>query len=133
MRKVYAKNLEIIDRTDEAKEAMEEAVLRALTAIGLEAERDVKEKITEPKMHKWGDELHPKMRGSVDSGLLRNSITNKVSPGEQCVHVGTNVEYAPYVEYGTSRAPAYPFLKNTIQENHGKYMDIAKDYLKGKI
>lgn len=35
----------------------------------------------------------------VDSGQLRNSITSNVrgETGE----VGTNVEYAPYVEYGT--------------------------------
>lgn len=36
---------------------------------------------------------------SVDTGQLRNSIeVTEVSDG---VDVGTNVEYAPYVEYGT--------------------------------
>lgn len=35
----------------------------------------------------------------VASGQLRNSITSKVT-GERG-EVGTNVEYAPYVEYGT--------------------------------
>lgn len=35
----------------------------------------------------------------VDSGQLRNSIASNVS-GETG-EVGTNVEYAPYVEYGT--------------------------------
>lgn len=37
----------------------------------------------------------------VDTGQLRNSI--EVSKTEHAVLVGTNVEYAPYVEYGTGR------------------------------
>ena len=35
----------------------------------------------------------------VDTGQLRNSI--EVSKQENVVFIGTNVEYAPYVEYGT--------------------------------
>lgn len=35
----------------------------------------------------------------VDSGQLRNSIKHKVESGVG--EVGTNVSYAPYVEYGT--------------------------------
>lgn len=82
-------------------------------------------------MHKWSDKLHPKMRGSVDSNRLRGSITHIEAPNEKAVYIGTNVEYAPYVEYGTHKAPPYPFLKPAIQENHEKYMEIAKNYLKG--
>lgn len=33
----------------------------------------------------------------VDTGNLRNSITHQ--GGEGCEYVGTNVEYAPYVEF----------------------------------
>ncbi len=48
----------------------------------------------------------------VRTGRLRGSITwrlgrDAVSP---FVDVGSNVNYAVYVELGTSRAPAYPFL-----------------------
>lgn len=41
-----------------------------------------------------------KRRCPVDSGQLRNSITHEVIDGN-VGRVGTNVEYAPYVEYGT--------------------------------
>jgi len=40
-----------------------------------------------------------KMKAPVDSGNLRNSITHVVQGNEGIV--GTNVEYAPYVEFGT--------------------------------
>lgn len=36
----------------------------------------------------------------VDTGMLRDSITHRVENGNTGI-VGTNVEYAPYVEYGT--------------------------------
>lgn len=42
-------------------------------------------------------EGHAKEYSPVDTGNLRNSITHE--PGEDCEYVGTNVEYAPYVEF----------------------------------
>jgi phage gpG-like protein len=54
---------------------------------------------------------------NVITGRLRGSITWK--PGEDeispYVDVGTNVFYAPFVELGTSRAPAYPFLRPALE------------------
>lgn len=37
----------------------------------------------------------------VDTGNLKQSITHRVAEDENAVYIGTNVEYAPYVEYGT--------------------------------
>jgi phage gpG-like protein len=39
----------------------------------------------------------------VDTGRLKGSITSAVVESELCVYIGTNVEYAPYQEFGTSR------------------------------
>lgn len=49
----------------------------------------------------------------VDTGRLRASITEELRhDGEGLVEVvGTDVEYAAYVELGTSRARAQPFLR----------------------
>lgn len=46
-------------------------------------------------------ERDAKINCPVDKGLLRESITNKVDVDELKGEVGTVVEYAPYVEYGT--------------------------------
>jgi phage gpG-like protein len=52
----------------------------------------------------------------VRTGRLRSSITWAV--GEDTlglyVDIGTNVEYAPYVELGTSHARPYPFLRPAL-------------------
>ena len=39
----------------------------------------------------------------VDTGNLRNSITHTVDGAGQKTYIGTNVEYAPYVELGHSQ------------------------------
>lgn len=38
----------------------------------------------------------------VDTGRLKNSISSAVDTEEQVAYIGTNVEYAPYQEFGTS-------------------------------
>lgn len=53
----------------------------------------------------------------------------KDSGGKYSVYVGTNVEYAQYVELGTSRMSPQPYLKPAITEHTKEYMDILKEYL----
>ena len=87
----------------------------------------------------------------VDSGQLRNSITSNVS-GEKG-EVGTNVEYAPYVEYGTgvfnpgrltpwsyqdasgewhttTGQKPQPFLVPALDSNRDKILNIFKEKVK---
>lgn len=96
---------------------------------------------------------------AVDTGLLRNSITHAVSgespaissysdtAGEQhgeysgsapaasgsemAVYLGTNVEYAPYVEMGTRRTPAQPFIKPAVADHTSDYKRLIEKRLKG--
>lgn len=65
--------------------ATSEAIQTALKAIGTQAVAHAVAEIT--------------AQGAVDTGRLRNSITKAVE--DQTVYVGTNTEYASYVEYGT--------------------------------
>ena len=53
----------------------------------------------------------------VDTGRLRSSITNQLGTdgGGLLAVIGTNVDYAPYVELGTSKAPAQPFLLPALE------------------
>jgi len=50
----------------------------------------------------------------IDSGRLRDSIKFKVSNDD--VKVGTNVEYAPYQEYGTYKIAARPYLRPALDQ-----------------
>jgi len=57
-----------------------------------------------------------KGRAPVDTGNLRASIeSNTETKAKQITtEVGTNVEYAPFVELGTSTMAAQPFLRPAL-------------------
>ena len=110
-------NFEI--KENHIKETLEDAtnkIERALTSVGLQAENDVRN-------------VTP-----VDTGNLRNSITSRVKMDENAVYVGTNVEYAPHQELGTSKMRAANngkgFLRYAINTNLGKYKTLLEDGLK---
>jgi len=106
---ILENNAEII------KQAMNDAILVALEEIGLVAERYAKENLTKNK--------------SVDTGRLRNSVIHAIDNEEKAVYIGTNVEYAPYVELGTSRQKAKPYLVPAAQDHRDQYEGIIKKWL----
>ena len=128
-----------VDFTDNSKEvlaAMHEAVARALEKCGLVAEG-------------YAKKLCP-----VDTGNLRNSITHTVDEQEPAAIIGTNNEYAAYVELGTGKYAeggrptpwvyqdakgnwhmthgqrAQPFLKPAVADHAAQYRDILESELK---
>ena len=122
-----------VDNSDEVLKAFEEQVERGLEKIGLQAERHAKENITK--------------NGTVDTGLLRNSVSHTVDTSEKAVYIGTNVEYAPYVEYGHKQevgryvpaigkrlknphVPAKPFLRPAAAEHNDEYKRLMEKALK---
>lgn len=129
------------DNTKEILTELEEAVKKALTDVGIEAVDNITTKGDFP----------------VDTGLLRNSITFAVSgqppqigsyraekgnasgsytgtaPNDKnkAVYIGTNVEYAKYVQYGTSKMVARDFMYAPIRANLGHYKEIMEKHIKG--
>jgi HK97 gp10 family phage protein len=126
------------DYSEEVLEAFDDACLRALERCGQQAEG-------------YAKDLAP-----VDTGALRNSITHKVVDSEPSAYIGTNMEYAPYVEFGTGQYSttgggtpkskwAYmgddgkwhvgvpmkpqPYLKPAVADHQGTYRNIFKDEL----
>ena len=99
-----------VDYTDNSEQvlaAMEKGIKNGLEAIGLTAE------------------TYAKQETPVYTGRLRNSISHVVD-GE-AAYIGTNVEYAPYVELGTSRAKAHHMLQKAATEHSAEYKRLAED------
>lgn len=107
-------SVKFTDNSKEILSAFDAAVLRGLTAVGMTAEG------------------HAKKEAPVDTGRLRNSIANAVDADEKAAYIGTNVEYAPYVELGTSRMAARPFLRPAATEHGEEYKRIMEAAMKGK-
>lgn len=128
-----------INFTDNSREvlaAFQEAAVRALEKCGLTAEG------------------HAKRLCPVDTGNLRNSISHKVDPGEPAAYIGTNAEYAAYVELGTGKyypggrptpwvyqddagnwhwtqgSRAQPFLKPAVADHAKQYRSIIESEMR---
>lgn len=59
---------------------------------------------------------------AVRTGRLRSSITWRLGEDAAGLYadIGSAVEYAPYVEMGTSRMAARPFLRPALEAAHGE-------------
>jgi HK97 gp10 family phage protein len=129
---------------DKAIQGMEQAVSLALEAAGLLVHGQA------VNLSPVGQ--YPKGSGKV-GGNLRNSLSYSVdgevkglnsSPGQKArpedgvkpnpdknsVIIGTNVEYAPYVELGTSKMTAQPYLNPALEMNKNNIKRIFADALK---
>lgn len=104
------------DNTQAVKEQLERGVLKGLEEIGIQVASLAADDLEEPPRR-------------VDTGRLKNSITHKLAASEKAVYVGTNVEYAIYVNYGTKRMTPHPFLKNAIEKNQAEILAILKKNL----
>lgn len=70
-------------------------------------------------------EAHAKTRAPVDTGTLKNSIqATRVGTAHWRVVVGA--DYGVYVEWGTSRMAAQPFLQPAIQAVSPGFLQALK-------
>lgn len=63
------------------------------------------------------------------TGTLRRSIAIEDGPGEYEVSIGTDVEYAPYVEFGTVNMAARPYLRPALDEHLAEARSIIESTL----
>jgi len=108
-----------------------ETLVAKLRNYSSKAETAVEKAILKGALIVEGD---AKRRCPVDTGYLRASIThqffNNGSTGEPFALVGSNVEYAPHQEYGTSKMSAQPFLRPAFEQNIAAIKSAVKEAAK---
>lgn len=107
-------SIQVTDHSEEVIAELKSKMATVLEQLGLAGESNAIMEITS--------------LGAVDTGNLRNSISH-ASDGTYA-YIGTDVEYAPYVEFGTSRMEARPFLQNAVLNHTDEYRQIFEDGLK---
>ena len=70
-----------------------------------------------------------KQRAPVDSGRLKNSIATEARDGGMTQVIGTNVEYAPHVEFGTRFMSARPYLFPAFEQERPKLVNRLRTVL----
>ena len=104
----------VVDNSAIFVNAKNEAIASALEAIGLTAER------------------YAKADCPVDTGRLRNSISHAVDEKEPAAYIGTNVEYAKYVELSDSmhhNTGKAHFLRDAATTHGSEYKRIVENIL----
>ncbi len=68
----------------------------------------------------------------VDTGLLRKSINHRVidRKGYPVGQIGTNVEYAPFQEFGTTKMKPQPFLLPALNQKRAQVKEVIARRLK---
>lgn len=68
----------------------------------------------------------------VDTGRLRASITHRLKKENQVLisEVGTSVEYASDVEFGTSGTMPHPFLTPSLEQNRTQIEKMISEAIK---
>ena len=71
-------------------------------------------------------------RGKGGKPPATGSYSGTAEGGEEdlTVYIGTNVEYAPYIEFGTERRGPRPFLHNAAADHAAEYREILQNELK---
>lgn len=99
------------------RELLNGPILRNLVRRAIRVESQAKRNASEPPRSGPGSGSAPGRGPAVRTGRLRGSITWR--PGKDAVSpfvdIGTAVFYAPFVELGTSRMAARPFLRPALQ------------------
>ena len=116
-------NINVKSNVDLFKNALPEQIGMALEAIGLTAEKHAVEEISRVVYDT------PESPNYVRTGRLRNSISHAMD--DDSAYVGTNVEYAAYVELGTSKMAPRPFIRPAAANHADEYKQIVKAALRG--
>ena len=135
--------IQITDNSSLVFDELENKVPIILEEWGLNAERHAKRDEITPKVYDI-----PQSPNYQRTGRLRASITYALkgkhstpespatgkdgvtdAPDKYTVVVGTNVEYAPYVEMGTSKMPPRPFIEPSVANYIDEYKKIMQMYL----
>lgn len=130
--------MEFVDNSEAVKRELERAAIRGLIKAAMLVESQAV------------------LLVPVDTGALRNSIGYKVNERELVAYIGTNCEYAIYVEFGTGEfaengngrkggwvyktpngevhftygMPPQPYLRPAFRKNQKAIRDILADCLR---
>ena len=71
----------------------------------------------------------------VDTGLLRKSLFYRVTRESRQVLgvVGTNVEYAAFQEFGTSRMEPQPYMKPALDQNKENTVNLVRNEIRKEL
>lgn len=113
MVKNFDVEVEVTWYEDRITKALRDEIENGLQLAGIQVVNFIKLLIS--RGNKSGDNpSYPYEPPKVVTGRLRSSITFEVDMDPPTLYVGSNVEYARYLEFGTAKMKPRPFLRPGI-------------------
>ena len=78
-------------------------------------------------------EAAAKRHAPVDTGALRNSIGTSIAGDRMSAEIGPTVNYGAYVEFGTSRMSAQPYMGPAMDEVTPGFVSALEQIGKGLL
>lgn len=103
--------IQVTDNSRQVVEELQAACLRALEKCGLAGEG------------------YAKLLCPVDTDNLRTNITHRVDEAETAAYIGSPTSYAAFVELGTYKMAAQPYMKPAVADHVAEYEAIIKNEL----
>jgi len=107
------------DNSSELKKDMQKAIQKGLEECGKLAKKYAQQELKKPKTHKNGE-----VRPNIITGDLVDSIDYDVYNNE--LYVGTDIFYGIFVEFGTRKTWAYPYLTPAMKKHKEQYRNTLK-------
>ncbi len=107
---------------EKLKAETEAEFIRRLHVASITLKNEIKEQISAPSPPPSAGGEYP----HKDTGRLRASISNEVDNAAKTARVGTNVLYGKFLELGTKKMAARPFLRPTFDKLKAQIMEIMK-------
>lgn len=126
------------NNADLTREQFDACLKRALTAIGMQAESYAKQRINEADAIDTGRLINSVTYGTAEragshdySDNQGNHFADTIGLAEEdAVYIGSNVSYAPFIEYGWHRGSktyaGVHFLKDAAGNHAEEYKQILK-------
>ena len=116
--------------------AVNKAIVRTANQVRGEAIKMISREISSGRVYVRGKKIHTASAAgdapNTDEGILVGSIAVE-NPRRGTSFVGTSVEYGKYLEFGTSKMAARPWLRPAMERNEAKLTENITNAIKESI
>lgn len=114
------------------EELLEQAKMAAIKKVVAHQEKNLIEELSKNAVRSSEGGVFAGGYSGIEQSIggIKNSAGCEILDGGLSIEIGTSADYAPYVEYGTTKMPAEPFMQPTAENGGEKFIRELRKVLK---
>ena len=116
--------------------AVNKAIVRTANQVRGEAIKMISREISSGRVYVRGNVIHTASAAGESPNTDTGNLVSKIAvenPRRGTSFVGTSVEYGKYLEFGTSKMAARPWLRPAMERNEAKLTENITNAIKESI